>query len=382
MQEHKYKKYFLPFSFAACAISLALFGILMIYDASSWNIAKTQIVWFVIALFAGLFSMSIDYRFWKKLAWPMYIFSVILLILVLMPGVADRTWGAQRWIRIPAVPILGSIGFQPAEIAKVSLVIFFSAWFSKSGRKRDRKTFGGFLLFLCIVVGLIMLEPDLGTTLISMSAVIVIYVLAREPMKYVYMLVPIVILGVIILILIAPYRMSRLQSYFHFWEDPFNTHDSLGSTYHIRQAIIGIGSGGLLGAGPGQSRQKYGYLPFAETDSIFAIIGEEFGFVGVTLFLLLLLLFMRQGFLIADRADEDFGRLMAAGFITWFGVQIFLNIGAMSVLIPFTGVPLLFVSYGGSALVVGFIAVGILMNIAFSTSRNQAIRTDVGRRKH
>lgn len=381
MQEARLKKYFLPFSFALCALFLSLFGILMIYDASSWGKAQSQIIWFAIAIVAGLFSMSIDYRFWKKLAWPMYIVSVILLILVLVPGVADKTLGAQRWIRLPALPFLGPIGFQPAEIAKVSMVIFFSAWFSKSGRKRDSKTFSGFLVFLGVVVGLVMLEPDLGTTLITVSAIMVIYILAREPMKYIYMLVPVLLVSVVVLILIAPYRLERLQSYFHFWGDPFNTPDKLGATYHIRQAIIGIGSGGLLGTGPGQSRQKYGYLPFAETDSIFAIIGEEFGFLGITLFLVLLFLFMRQGFLIADKADEDFGRLMAAGFITWFGVQIFLNIGAMSVLIPFAGVPLLFVSYGGSALVVGFIAIGILMNIAFSTSRNQGVRTGVIRKK-
>jgi cell division protein FtsW len=380
MQEAKLKKYFIPFSFAICALFLSLFGILMIYDASSWSKAQSQLIWFAIAICAGLFSMSIDYRFWKKLSWPLYILSIILLVLVLVPGVADKTLGAQRWIRLPPLPFIGPVGFQPAEIAKVSMVIFFSSWFSKPGRKRDGKTFGGFLFFLGLVVGLVMLEPDLGTTLITVSAVIVIYILAREPMKYIYMLLPALFIGVVILILIAPYRLERLQSYFHFWSDPFNTPDSLGATYHIRQAIIGIGSGGWLGTGPGQSRQKYGYLPFAETDSIFAIIGEEFGFIGITLFLLLLLLFMRQGFLIADRADEDFGRLMAAGFITWFGVQIFLNIGAMSVLIPFAGVPLLFVSYGGSALVVGFIAVGILMNIAFSTSRNQGIRT-IGIRK-
>ncbi len=353
----------------------------MIYDASSWGKAQSQVVWFIIAIICGTFSMSIDYRFWKKLAWPMYIVSIILLILVLIPGVADKTLGAQRWIRLPALPLIGPVGFQPAEIAKVSMVIFFSAWFSKPGRKRDGKTFAGFLLFLGLVILLVMLEPDLGTTLIATSAVVVIYILAREPMKYLYMLLPAMVVGTMILILIAPYRLQRFNSYLHFWTDPFNTPDSLGATYHIRQAIIGIGSGGFFGTGPGQSRQKYGYLPFAETDSIFAIIGEEFGFFGVTLFLFVLFLFMRQGFLIADRADEDFGRLMAAGFITWFGVQIFLNIGAMSVLIPFAGVPLLFVSYGGSALVVGFIAIGILMNIAFSTSRNQGIRTGVSRKK-
>jgi cell division protein FtsW len=374
---HTYKKYFLPFSFAAAAFFMTLFGILMIYDASSWVKAQSQIIWFVIALVCGLMTMGIDYRFWKKLAWPAYILSVILLVVVLLPGVGDHSYGAQRWIRLPYIPFLGPVGFQPAEIAKISLVIFFSAWFSKEKRKRDGKTFGGFLFFLGLVVLLIMAEPDLGTTLIITSSVLMIYILAREPMKYVYMLAPLALGALTILILIAPYRMQRLQSYFHFWSDPFNTPDKLGATYHIRQAIIGIGSGGFFGLGPGQSLQKYGYLPFAETDSIFAVIGEEFGFFGITLFLVLVLIFMRQGFLIADRADEDFGRLMAAGFVTWFGVQIFLNIGAMSVLIPFTGVPLLFVSYGGSALVVGFIAVGILMNIAFATSRNQGTRTRV-----
>jgi cell division protein FtsW len=374
-----YKKYFLPFSFALAAFFLTIFGILMIYDASSWAKAQSQVVWFILALLSGATVFGINYRFWKRLAWPAYIFSIILLIIVLIPGIGDVTLkehlGAQRWIRLPALPLVGPIGIQPAEIAKISLIIFFSAWFSKENRKRDGKTFGGFLFFLGLVVLLVMAEPDLGTTIIITSAILVIYVLAREPMKYIYMLAPLAIGGLLLLIMIAPYRMARLQSYFHFWSDPFNTPDQLGATYHIRQAIIGIGSGGFFGQGPGQSRQKYGYLPFAETDSIFAIIGEEFGFFGVTLFLTLILIFMRQGFLIADRAEEDFGRLMAAGIVTWFGVQIFLNIGAMSVLIPFTGVPLLFVSYGGSALVVGFVAIGILMNIAISTSRNHGTRS-------
>jgi cell division protein FtsW len=370
------KKYFLPISFLFLAIVLALFGVLMIYNAStSWARAQSQLLWFALALGAGVFTASIDYRFWKKMAWPLYIASVILLVIVLIPGVGDSTFGAQRWIRLPELPLLGPIGFQPAEVTKISLVLFFAAWFSKKDRKKDRYAFLGFLGFLGVIVLLIMLEPDLGTTIVTVSSVLVIYVLAREPMKYIYMLAPLMLGGVILLIMMAPYRMERLQSYFHFWSDPFDTPDQLGSTYHIRQAIIGIGSGGLTGVGPGQSLQKYGYLPFAETDSIFAVIGEEFGFIGMTVFLFVILLFFRQGFLIADKADEDYGRLVASGFITWFAVQVLLNIGAMSVLIPFTGVPLLFVSYGGSALVVGFVAVGILMNIAIQTSRNQGIRS-------
>jgi cell division protein FtsW len=331
-------------------------------------------LWFSLALVAGFITMRIDYRIWRKLAWPLYIFSVFLLILVLLPGIGDTSYGAQRWIKLPNIPFLGPVGFQPAEIAKISVVIFFSAWFSKSTRKSDHKTLTGFLLFIGLVVGLVMLEPDLGTTLIIISSVIAIYLLAREPLKYVVMMAPLLVIGIIILIVAAPYRLARLQSYFHFWTNPFDTPDQLGATYHIRQAIIGIGSGKVFGLGPGQSRQKYGYLPFAETDSIFAVIGEEFGFLGMTVFLAVIVFFLRQGFLIADRADEDFGRLMAAGFVAWFAVQVFLNVGAMSVLIPFTGVPLLFVSYGGSALVVGFIAIGILVNIALQGAANHGFK--------
>lgn len=379
MQSSALKRYFLPFSFAVLAFLLTLFGILMIYNASSLGRAQSQMLWAGLALVAGFVTFCIDYRFWRLLAWPMYIFAIILLIIVLFPGVGDTSYGAQRWIRLPSVPILGTVGFQPSEIAKISAVVFFSAWFSKKDRRHDRYAFLGFLGFLGAIVFLIMLQPDLGTTLVLTSSVLVIYVLAREPMKYLYMLFPLVFIGFILMILAAPYRLARLQSYFHFWGDPFDTPDQLGATYHIRQAIIGIGSGGLVGIGPGQSLQKYGYLPFAETDSIFAVIGEEFGFLGITLFLFVVLLFFRQGFLIADRANEDFGRLMAAGFITWFAVQVFLNIGAMSVLIPFTGVPLLFVSYGGSALVVGFIAIGILMNIALASSKDQGVK--IGRKR-
>jgi cell division protein FtsW len=372
--QNKQNRYFVPLSFIICAVLLSLFGILMIYNASSFARARSQMLWLFLAMIAGFITLRIDYRLWRKLAWPMYIFSVILLVIVLLPGIGDTSFGAQRWIKLPALPFLGPVGFQPAEIAKISVVIFFSAWFSKSSRKRDTHTLAGFLFFIGLVVGLVMMEPDLGTTLIIMSSVIVIYILAREPLKYILMLLPLVFVGIVVLIMIAPYRMERLQSYFHFWTDPFDTPDQLGSTYHIRQAIIGIGSGRIFGVGPGQSRQKYGYLPFAETDSIFAVIGEEFGFIGMTLFLAVFIFFLRQGFLIADRADEDFGRLMAAGFVTWFAVQMFLNIGAMSVLIPFTGVPLLLISYGGSALVVGFIAIGILVNIALQGAQNQGIK--------
>jgi cell division protein FtsW len=376
-----FKRYFLPLSFAFLAIILTTFGILMIYNASSLGRAQSQMLWFVLALIGGFTTFCFNYNFWRKMAWPMYILAIALLVVVLLPGVGDTSYGAQRWIRLPNVPILGSVGFQPSEVAKIAAVVFFSAWFSKKDRKHDHYAFLGFLGFLGLIVLLIMLQPDLGTTLVLTSSVLVIYVLAREPMKYLYIIFPAVIVGFILMILAAPYRLERLQSYFHFWGDPFDTPDQLGSTYHIRQAIIGIGSGGVVGIGPGQSLQKYGYLPFAETDSIFAVVGEEFGFLGITLFLLVVLLFFRQGFLIADRANEDFGRLMAAGFITWFAVQVFLNIGAMSVLIPFTGVPLLLVSYGGSALVVGFIAIGILMNIALAASKDQGIKTSV-RKKH
>ena len=381
MQERfLYHRYFLPLSFLFFAIILTLFGILMIYNAASLARAQSQLLWFVFALAAGFVSFCVDYRLWRYMAWPLYVFAVFLLIVVLLPGFGDTLYGAQRWIRLSGVPLFGSIGFQPSEIAKIAVVVFFSWWFSKKNRRRDFYSFLGFLGFLGVIVFLIMLQPDLGTTIIIVLSVIVIYILAREPVQYLYILSPLVFVGFVVLILIAPYRLSRLQSYFYFWTNPFDTPDQLGTTYHIRQAVIGIGSGGLVGIGPGQSLQKYGYLPFAETDSIFAIIGEEFGFLGLTLFLIVIVLFFRQGFLIADRAREDFGRLMAAGFITWFAVQVLLNIGAMTALIPFTGVPLLFISYGGSALVVGFIAVGILMNIAISSRRDNVSRIFLGKK--
>lgn len=364
------KYYFLlPLSFAGLAFAIALFGIVMIFNASSWGRALTQLLWLAIGVISFSVGAFTPYPFWKKFAWPLYVFSVILLIFVLLPGLGDKSYGAQRWIRVPSVPFLGSIGFQPAEVTKLGLILFFSAWYSKSSRRRDGKTLGGFLFFLGIVVGLVMLQPDLGTTLIILCSVGAIYMLAREPMKYFIMLCVGCVVGVILLIAAAPYRMSRLMSYFHFVADPIHTHDALGTTYHIRQAIVGIGSGGVFGLGPGESRQKYGYLPFPETDSIFAVIGEEFGLIGSTFFLFVLLLFLRQGLLIADRARDEYARLVVAGVITWFSVQIILNVGAMLAAIPFTGVPLLFVSYGGSALVVGFFAVGILFNIGMQTKK-------------
>lgn len=358
---------YLPYSFATLAFLLAMFGVVMIYNASPYvNRAVTQFVWLMVGSFGFLIGATTPYVYWKRLAWPLYFVAVALLILVLLPGLGDNSYGAQRWIRLEGLPVLGAVGFQPSEIAKFSLIVFFSAWFAKKGRRKDSRTLTGFLSFLGLVVFLIMLQPDLGTTLIILCSIGVIYLLAREPMKYFLLLCVCFVIGVIILIIIAPYRMNRLMSFFHFVADPVQTHDALGSTYHIRQAVIGISAGGVLGVGPGESRQKYGYLPFPETDSIFAIIAEEFGLIGTSFFLFIVLLFLRQGLMIADSAKEDFGRLLAAGIIVWFSSQILLNVGAMVAAIPFTGVPLLFISYGGSALVVGMFAVGILVNIGLS----------------
>lgn len=362
-------RYVAPVSFALLAITIALFGVIMIYDSAGWSRAFSQLIWLGIGVGALLTGALVPYQVWRKIAWPMYVIALILLIAVLLPGVGDHTYGAQRWVRLPAIPVLGAVGFQPSEIAKLSLIIFFAAWFSVSQRKKDRRTLGGFLFFLGMIVGLIMLQPDLGTTLIILSSIGVIYMLAREPMKYFFLLCGMCVLGVVILIAIAPYRLSRLMSYFHFIENPVETRDALGSTYHIRQAVIGIGNGGVFGLGPGGSRQKQGYLPFPETDSIFAVIAEEFGLLGTSLFIMVMFLFLRQGLLLSDRTNDEFARLMVAGVVTWFSVQTLLNMGAMVAIIPFTGVPLLFVSYGGSALVVGFFAVGILTNIGLQSAQ-------------
>lgn len=339
-------------------IFLSLFGLLMVYDSSvaiairdfsdPYYFAYEQFKWILVGFVAMFIFSFIDYHYWYRLAAPMLMGTIGLLIAVFLPGIGINAYGAHRWIN------LGFTTLQPAEFAKLTLIIYLSAWFTTKEKERLKS----FLILLGMVVGLVILEPDLGTSIVLISTSMLLYFFSGAPIKHFAMLVPAVIAGIVGLAITSPYRLARVVTFLN------PDHDPKGASYHIRQATLALGSGGWLGVGIGKSRQKYEYLPEANTDSIFAIIGEEIGFIGATLFVVFILFIVWRGFRIAKRAPDAFGQLLALGITSWIAVQSLINIGAMVALVPLTGVPLPFVSYGGSSLIISLSAIGILLNIS------------------
>ncbi|RJQ37966.1 putative lipid II flippase FtsW [Candidatus Microgenomates bacterium] len=346
----------------ATVVSLTFFGLFMIYNASSfiafrdfgdkYHYIKDQSLWIVLGFGALFVSSFFDYRLFRFLALPLLILAIILLILVFVPGFGIYALGAKRWINA------GLFVLQPAEFVKLSLAIYLSAWFSN----KEKGRFLPFALLLGLVIFLVMLEPDMGTAFIIFSEAIVVYFLSGAKLLHFFVALPIVAVGSLLLIKFEPYRAQRLLSF-------FNSLSSINSvSYHVKQILIALGSGGIAGVGLGNSLQKYAYLPENTTDSIFAIIAEEVGFIGATILILLLLVIVWRGFIIASGARDTFGKLLAGSITSFLAVQMIINLGSQTALLPLTGVPLPFISYGGSALVVDLCAIGILLNISRSSS--------------
>lgn len=339
-------------------VFLSLFGVLMVYDSSvaiairdfgnPYFFMIEQAKWLGVGLISLLVFSFVDYRRLYPLAVPLLVATLVLLVGVFLPGFGVHALGARRWVN------LGFTTLQPAELAKFTLVLYLSAWFAN----KERERFGSFLLLLGMVVGLIILEPDLGTSIIIVTIAMLLYFFSDAPVGHFALLVPALITGVLLLAVISPYRFSRLTTFLHPQNDP------LGASYQIRQSLLALGSGGWLGVGIGKSRQKYEYLPEANTDSIFAIIGEEIGFVGAVVFIAAMAFVVWRGFRIAKNTKDPFGRLLALGISCWIGVQTIINLSAMVALMPLTGVPLPFISYGGSSLIIILTAVGVLLNIS------------------
>jgi len=339
-------------------VLLSLIGILFVYDSSviiamrdfsdRFYFAKEQMKWLVLGWMVFSVFSIVSYKNWYKAAVPILMATIGLLLAVFIPGISIKALGARRWIN------LGFTVFQPAEFAKLAIIIYLSAWFSS--RERERLT--SFLLLLGMVVGLIILEPDLGTASIVMAIALLMYFFSGAPFFHFAFLVPIVAIGIFILSIVSPYRFARLTSFINPEKDP------LGSSYQIRQATLALGTGGIMGVGIGKSRQKYEYLPEANTDSIFAIIGEETGLIGSVFVSALYIFILYRGYTIAKKAKDAFGRYIALGVSSWIGLQSLMNIAAISALIPLTGIPLPLISYGGSNLVVMLAGLGILYNIS------------------
>jgi cell division protein FtsW len=344
---------------------LTLFGLFMVYDASSvlafnvyndkYQFIKDQFVWAIIGFMMLFIMYRVDYHKWAYMALPALIGALILLVLVFAPVVGSGAKGANRWIDFQFFRL------QPAEFVKLALAIYLSAWFSHKEKRRAL----AFALLLGAVLLLIMLQPDLGTASIILVEAVTIYYLSGGSVKYFFIAGPVVALIGYFYIILEPYRMSRLTSFLNISGSSFE-----GVSYHVKQILIALGSGGIMGLGIGNSIQKYAYLPENVTDSIFPIFAEEFGFIGSVILIVVFAFLVWRGIFIASRARDSFGKLLAGGIIAFIGVQAVINLAAMTALVPLTGVPLPFISYGGSALVVDLASMGILLNIYKQSSHH------------
>ena len=301
---------------------------------------------------------KIPYKFWKKWAVVILALSIVALILVFVPSLGFGYGGAKRWVD------LGFLSFQPSELVKLGFIIYLAAWLEK--RKTEVRTFSQSTLPFLIIMGLIgilvVAQPDIGTLGVIVMIGIIIFFLAGAKIGHIFLIVLSGLATLFALIKIAPYRMNRLLVFLNPGIDP------QGVGYQIKQALLAIGSGGLFGVGLGHSRQKYEYLPSPASDSIFAITAEELGFIGATILITLFLVLAIRGFKIARNSPDRFAQLTAVGITSWLVVQAFINIGAITGLIPLTGITLPFISYGASSMVMSLIGVGILINISKYTT--------------
>ena len=344
-------------------IILMLFGLLMIYSSSSiWSVYKFgnsfhyflyQLIFIVIGIVLMTFLSKINYLVYKKLSTKLLITSIILLILVLIPGIGIIRNGSRSWFGI------AGFGIQPSEFAKLSLIIFTSKYLEKSDKYIKDYKHGviPILLILLVVFGLIMLEPDFGTGMIIVVSIIALLFISGVNMKFFIILGGLGIIGIIGLIIIAPYRMDRITSFLNPWSDP------LGSGFQIIQSLYAIGPGGLLGMGLFNSRQKHFYLPEPQTDFIFSIISEELGVLGVIIVIILFGILLYSSIKIALKCEDKFGKYLAFGLIFQIIIQTILNLSVVIGLIPVTGVTLPFLSYGGSSLLISSISIGIVLSI-------------------
>ena len=339
-------------------IILTLIGLFFVFEASSvltlrsmndpFYYLKQQGMWLIIGIFVMIFFSKFDYHKLYYLAFPTLLITILSLFLVLLPGIGIYVNGARRWIN------LGFTGFQPTELAKFSIILYLSSWFLY----KERERFFSYLFLLSIIVFLIMLQPDMGTTLIITGIFFTIYFLAGIEVTKLLLFLPFAGVGFYFLMHSSPYRLKRFLAFLNPELDP------LGIGYHVNQILISLSAGGIFGRGFGGSRQKYQFLPEAHTDSIFAIIGEEVGFVGCIIIILIFSFLIIKIYQVAKNSKDRFGFLLSGGVFGLLIIQFVLNLGSIVALVPLTGVPLPFLSYGGSSLLIFFGLIGIVINIA------------------
>ncbi|MBI2550914.1 putative lipid II flippase FtsW [Candidatus Uhrbacteria bacterium] len=360
----------IDYGYAAIVAGLLVFGLLMLASAGapsgftrfhdSYYFVKHQLVFGLIpGLIALFFFLRVPYDFWRRQAWPLLLASLVLLILVFIPGISAGIGSAHSWISIG-----GWFSLQPSEIVKLTFLFYLAAWLeAKQKGGSMQQGFGSFVAVLGLILLLLMLQPDIGTLSIISAMALSVYFFAGAPILQVLGLLGIGAGGLTLLIGLAPYRAARFTTFLHPELDP------QGVGYHINQALLAIGSGGWFGLGYGHSRQKFQFLPEVTNDSIYAVIAEEWGFFVAVALIAVFLLFFWRSMKIAKEAPDMFGRCVVLGVGSWVLVQAFVNIGSMLSLMPITGLPLPFISYGGTSLAINLAAVGVVLNI--SKYRNQ-----------
>ena len=360
MRRHKHKfDYFL----AAIVGILLITGILILASVSASfsqeKFGRTtyylfhQFLWGILpGVVLGFIAFKIKISFFKKWAWVLVFLNLILMILVFIPGLGIISGGAPRWLN------LSFATFQPSEILKLTFIFYLSAWLSSRDKKASLLM--PFLLVLGVVVVLLTLQSDISTLAVIITIALLMYFSANTPLWHTMIAFLICSGGILALIKFVPYRMKRILVFLDPKIDP------MGMGYQINQILIAIGSGGITGLGLGMSSQKFGFIPQTMADSIFAIFAEETGFIGCLVLVSLFILLFWRGLRIAKKSQDKFSKLMAIGISSWICIQAFVNIAAMISILPLTGIPLPFISYGGSHLIGEMIAIGLLLNISKS----------------
>lgn len=323
--------------------------------ASFSSVAFNQVFFGIFLGGITLFIVShIKYRFWRKYALYIFLFSILMTLLVFVPGLGFESGGARRWLS------LGPFSFQPSELLKLGFVIYFATWLSGVREKVQSFKYGllPFMVIMGIVGSILLAQPDTDTLVVIFAAGLAMFIVSGARWRDIGALALTSVTAFAVLAFARPYIMERVLTFLNPTSDP------LGSSYQIQQSLIAIGSGQVFGRGFGQSIQKFNFLPEPIGDSIFAVAAEEFGFVGSVALLFLFIFFAVRGLKIATRAPDHFGGLLAVGIVILIISQAFLNIGSMLGVLPLTGLPLLFVSHGGSALLVALAEVGIILNIS------------------
>ena len=351
--------------FLGLVITLAIVGVLMFISASLGVLAKNESKFYgvlfnqiALGVIGGVAVMiaciKMDYKHWRKWSFVIFVVSIILTLLVFVPGLGFKHGGAQRWLSV------GPISLQPAEFLKIAFVIYFAAWLSwVKHRKQDFKfSILPLVILLGIIAAVLLKQPDTKSFILIAVAGCAMLFASGISWKYLVGVVLVGAIGLGALTMFTPYLKDRVRTFL----DP--SHDISGSSYQLNQSMIALGSGGVFGRGYGQSIQKFSYLPEPQGDSIFAVVGEEFGFVGSTLLILLFVAFALRGLRIANRAPDLFSRLLATGIVILLIAQSFLNIASIVGVFPLTGVPLVFISHGGTSLLLALAAVGIVLNIS------------------